>query len=274
MLLHIAFPWLLGPLWNDWARDNRARWYGAWRAGDVLLGLAMLLAWAFRPASAAAMRIVTAVLHADGWARGQWRSAIRCKVMRAVLVVRADSLPVLLFPFSGWPRAWVALATLRRPLDTGLRFALCWLVPVFVVFSIISGKQLYYPLPEFGWWHVATGGALCSVARAAPGAGRKRIGWARWPLGVGGICVRHLPVRAAVSGCAPTTCTANGSTAPRRYSRYFQRGCSCCWACLLLLRGRGEMRRVAVAGLFGVLALNTLFTLTLWHNYDLSPARR
>jgi hypothetical protein len=40
---------------------------------------------------------------------------------------------------------------------------------------------------------------------------------------------------------------------------------------LLLVRGRGEMRRVAVAGLLGALALNTLFTLTLWHKYDLSP---
>jgi hypothetical protein len=29
---------------------------------------------------------------------------------------------------------------------------------------------------------------------------------------------------------------------------------------------------VALAGLVGVLALNTLFTLTLWHKYDLSPA--
>jgi hypothetical protein len=42
--------------------------------------------------------------------------------------------------------------------------------------------------------------------------------------------------------------------------------------CLLLVRGRGEMRRVALAGLVGVLALNSLFTLTLWHKYDLSPA--
>jgi hypothetical protein len=42
--------------------------------------------------------------------------------------------------------------------------------------------------------------------------------------------------------------------------------------CLLLVRGRGEMRRLAVAGLLGALALNTLFTLTLWHKYDLSPA--
>jgi len=40
---------------------------------------------------------------------------------------------------------------------------------------------------------------------------------------------------------------------------------------LLLLRGRGEMRRLAFAGLIGTLALNTLFTLTLWHRYDLRP---
>jgi hypothetical protein len=40
---------------------------------------------------------------------------------------------------------------------------------------------------------------------------------------------------------------------------------------LLLLRGRGELRRLAVAGLAGVLALNTLFTLTLWTRWDLRP---
>src|SRR5699024_3299714 len=28
MPLHATFPWLLGPLWNDWARGHRARWYG------------------------------------------------------------------------------------------------------------------------------------------------------------------------------------------------------------------------------------------------------
>jgi hypothetical protein len=41
--------------------------------------------------------------------------------------------------------------------------------------------------------------------------------------------------------------------------------------CLLLLPVRGETRRLSAAGLFGVLALNTLFTLTVWHRYDLSP---
>jgi hypothetical protein len=37
------------------------------------------------------------------------------------------------------------------------------------------------------------------------------------------------------------------------------------------LRGRGELRRLAVAGLVGTLALNSLFTLTMWPRYDLRP---
>ncbi len=45
MLLHVIFPWLLGPLWNDWAGQHRARWYGRGVLA-LLLGGAMLLAWA------------------------------------------------------------------------------------------------------------------------------------------------------------------------------------------------------------------------------------
>ena len=41
---------------------------------------------------------------------------------------------------------------------------------------------------------------------------------------------------------------------------------------LLLLRGRGEMRRLAFAGLIGTVSLNALFTLGLWYRYDLAPA--
>jgi hypothetical protein len=55
------------------------------------------------------------------------------------------------------------------------------------------------------------------------------------------------------------------------YSRYFAILFALLGA-LLLLRGRGEMRRLAVAGLVGTLAFNALFTLTAWHKYDLTPS--
>ncbi|RDS84126.1 ArnT family glycosyltransferase [Dyella psychrodurans] len=269
MLLHIAFPWLLGPFWNDWAREHRTRWYGRGVLA-VLLGLAILLAWAI-PAgfsggdayrhrlffTQTAARVVDGVQHDEplqNHAHPFWWYV--------------PYLLVLAFPFSGWPRAWVALGTLRKPFDTGLRFALCWLVPVFVLFSVISGKQLYYLLPEYGGGMLLLAGAMAVMReRRVPLAENYWLG--SWPLGMGGIlfaiCLFAMPNLVAhhylhgewFEGAAP-------------YSRTFSVA-FLLLGCLLLLRGRGEMRRVAVAGLLGVLALNTLFTLTLWHKYDLSP---
>ncbi|MFM9834820.1 MAG: ArnT family glycosyltransferase [Methylophilaceae bacterium] len=58
--------------------------------------------------------------------------------------------PLLLFP-------WLFLGTFWRSLinnkaiysDFGFRFCLAWLVPVFIAFSLISGKQVHYVLPVF-----------------------------------------------------------------------------------------------------------------------------
>ncbi|WP_225737573.1 ArnT family glycosyltransferase [Dyella acidiphila] len=269
MLLHIVFPWLLGPLWNDWAREHRARWY-ARGALAVLLGLAMLLAWAI-PAGF------------SGGEAYRHRLFFTQTAGRVVKGVQTDqklqshphwigwyliSLPMLLFPFSAWPRVWVALGTLRRPLDSGLRFALCWLVPSFVVFSVISGKQWYYLLPEFAGWMLLLAGAI-AVLRERHDKLATSYWLGSWPLGVGSIVFAvllfALPALAPghrlhsewIEGAAPYS---------RNFSVMFL-----LLGGLLLLRGRGEMRRVALAGLVGVLALNTLFTLTLWHKYDLGP---
>lgn len=269
MLLHVIFPWLLGPLWNDWARQHRSRWYGR-GVLSLLLGGSMLLAWAL-PAgfsggdayrqrlffTQTAGRVVNKLSegkdlqnHAEPiWFYLQW-------------------LPLLLFPFSGWPRMWVAVAGLRRPLEPGLRFALCWLVPGFIVFSLISGKQLYYPLPEMGGIALLMAGAIAVLRERRPSlAGNGWLG--TWPLGVGGIVFAvllfALPLLVAgnyLHGEWPDT------AAP--YSRYFSVVFLLIGG-LLLLRGRGELRRLAVAGLVGVLALNTLFTLTLWTRWDLRP---
>ena len=265
MLLHIVFPWLLGPLWNDWASQHRARWYGR-GVLSLLLGGAMLLAWAL-PAgfsggeayrqrlffTQTAGRVVKAFDHAEPW---YWYVPV---------------VPLLLFPFSGWPRIWVALATLRRPLAPGVRFALCWLLPVFVTFSLISGKQPYYPLPEFGGVVLLMAGALVALRERRPVLAHNP--WlGTWPLGVFGIAL------AVFLFVLPLLVSGNylhdewlDAAAP--YSRYFS-VIFLLLGVLLLLRGRGELRRLAVAGLIGALALNTLFTLTLWPRYDLTPTVR
>ncbi|TAL92674.1 MAG: glycosyl transferase [Rhodanobacter sp.] len=270
MLLHVLFPWLLGPLWSDWASQHRARWYGR-GVLSLLLGGAMLLAWAvpagFAGGEAYRQRLFftqTAGRVVDKLAQGK-NLQNHAEPFWFYLLW----LPVLLFPFSGWPRMWVALAGLRRPLESGLRFALCWLLPVFVVFSLISGKQLYYPLPELAGIALLMAGAIAVLRERRPTlANHHWLG--TWPLGAGSI------VFAALLFALPLLVDHNvvhaewaDATAP--YSRYFS-VIFLLLGILTLLRGRGELRRLAVAGLTGVFALNALFTLTLWPRWDLRPA--
>ncbi len=269
MLLHVIFPWLLGPLWNDWASEHRGRWYGRGLLA-VLLGGAMLLAWAlpagFTGGEAYRQRLFftqTAARVVDKMAEGKHLQNHAGPFWFYLLW-----LPVLLFPFSGWPRIWVAIASLRRPLEPGLRFALCWLLPTFIVFSLISGKQLYYPLPELGGMALLMAGAIAALREHRPElAYNAALG--TWPLGLGGIAFSVvLFVLPFMVDSPHLQGQWVGAIAP--YSRYFS-VVFFLVGVLLLLRGRGELRRLAVAGLIGVLALNTLFTLTVWSRWDLHP---
>ncbi len=56
-------------------------------------------------------------------------------------------LPLLLFPWVFLPTLWRQAARIRwsRP---GLRLALVWTLPAMLAFSLISGKQLHYLVPE------------------------------------------------------------------------------------------------------------------------------
>jgi 4-amino-4-deoxy-L-arabinose transferase-like glycosyltransferase len=272
MLLHVVFPWLLGPLWSDWARQHRGRWYGR-GVLSLLLGAGMLLAWAlpagFAGGDAYRQKLFftqTAGRMVDGLPQAQDLQSHAQPVWWYLM-----ALPLLLFPFSLWPRLWVALATLRRPLESGLRFALCWLLPVLVTFSLISGKQLYYPLPELGGVALLMAAAIAVLRERRPALATN--GWlGTWPLALGSITLAVflfvLPLLVAgnyLHGDWPD------AAAP--YSRYFS-VVFLLLGGLLLLRGRGELRRLAVAGLIGALTLNSLFTLTLWPRYDLRPSAR
>src|SRR3569623_141875 len=56
-------------------------------------------------------------------------------------------IPLLLFPWVGWPRLWVAALRWHTPVGDGERILVAWLVPTLLGFSLISGKQVYYLLP-------------------------------------------------------------------------------------------------------------------------------
>ncbi|MCK5876418.1 MAG: glycosyltransferase family 39 protein [Candidatus Marithrix sp.] len=56
--------------------------------------------------------------------------------------------PLALFPLSFWLPVWRSLFQLPKYWnDKGIRFCVLWIVPVFISFSLISGKQLHYLLP-------------------------------------------------------------------------------------------------------------------------------
>ncbi|MEO9080442.1 MAG: glycosyl transferase, partial [Rhodanobacter sp.] len=136
-------------------------------------------------------------------------------------------------------------------------------------FSLISGKQLYYPLPELGGMTLLMAGAIAVLREHRPAlAGSPWLG--TWPLGVSGIAFAGL-LFALPLLVRNNYLDADWASMAAPYSRYFSMIFLLLGA-LLLLRGRGELRRLAIAGLIGVLALNTLFTLTLWPHWDLRPA--
>ncbi len=261
MLLHVGLVWLLGPWWQPWARAHRRAWYG-YGVLALLGGVLMLLAWVLPAAwlggplyremllfRQTAGRVVDSFAHAHPF---WWYLPL---------------LPLLLFPFSLWPRAWAALGSLGRPFEPGQKFLIAWLLPVLLAFSLISGKQAYYPLPEFGGLVLLLAFALARMRERHPH--RERNAWlGPWPLAL--FCVAL-----ALTLFALPWLSAHGDLA-HHYALRAVAVHSASYgvaylllAAFLLLRGRGELRRIAVVGLLGALTANALFTQTLWRDYDL-----
>lgn len=322
MVVHVLFPFLLGPLWNEWARQNKARWYGFGVLG-LLLGFAILLAWAIPAGESGgeayrqrlfftqtAGRVVDAkVQDLQNHARPAWYYFL--------------FLPVLLFPLSGWLRGLVAvpttlfrrpwragttaalvcagislllllasaagghfpgwaenilvvlvllplfLALARQPLEPGLRFLVAWLLPTLLTFSLITGKQLYYVLPELAGVTMLVAASVADL-RERHKALASHYALGTWPLSLGAflLAIALFAMPSVVPSRFPDNIWLVGM-AP--YARFFG-VIFIVLGALLLLRGRGEMRRLAFAGLIGTVALNALFTLGLWYRYDLTPA--
>ena len=132
----LAFWWQPGLEWKRWM-------------GGVLLatglGAAIALAWAI-PAGISGGE---AYRNAIFWGQTADRM-VDSFAHRRPFWWYLPLLPVVLFPWFVWPGFWKALAHHRRTgLDRGTRFCIAWMLPVFIAFSFISGKQPHYLVPMF-----------------------------------------------------------------------------------------------------------------------------
>ena len=142
VLLHLLTVAVLAPWWRPGLQWKR--WYGGMLLA-VLGGAAIALAWA----------IPAAIQGGDDYARMIFWGQTAGRVADSFAHKRAfwwylPLLPLLFFPWLLWPALWRRLVEMTREgLDHGLRFCLAWLLPVFFVFSLISGKQIHYLVPLF-----------------------------------------------------------------------------------------------------------------------------
>lgn len=142
VLLHLLPIAVLAPWWNPglpWGR-----WFGGVGLA-VVLGATIALAWAI-PAGAAGGE---AYRNAIFWGQTANRM-VESFAHRRPFWWYLPLLPLALYPWFAWSGFWKALARHRRSgLDRGTRFCLAWMLPIFLAFSFISGKQPHYLVPLF-----------------------------------------------------------------------------------------------------------------------------
>ena len=142
ILLHLLPVAVLAPWWHPGLR--RTRWFGGVLLA-VGLGAAIALAWAIPAGNAGGEAYRNAIF----WGQTADRM-VESFAHRRPFWWYVPLLPLLLFPVFVWPGFWRGLAAhVRAGLDRGTRFCLAWMLPVFVAFSFISGKQPHYLVPLF-----------------------------------------------------------------------------------------------------------------------------
>jgi hypothetical protein len=156
-------PALLGPWWIGYAAQRPWRWYGG-----LVVALAAALAVAGVWVLLAYEEVGTAFVHTILWDQSATRvvhSFAHARPWWFYLPV----LPIFLLPWIAWPTAWRALLTPGEVRAD--RLVMATVIPSFVVFSLISGKQPHL-LPIVPMCALRLGSHL--ARRPAPGLARLR----------------------------------------------------------------------------------------------------
>ena len=142
--LYIIFPMLFGPLWTP-QKMKPLKWYGGCLAAIALSTLPVLL-WLIPVLSQSSDKFAYWLVweQTAGRITGNFNDAHIRPVWFYLPV-----LPVLFLPWAFFPSFWQGLKNIKQHLKSewAVRFLLLWTLPVFLAFSLISGKQPHYLVP-------------------------------------------------------------------------------------------------------------------------------
>lgn len=144
ILLQILPLALLAPWWMRGAANkcNLGRWYLSVLIA-VIVGILILLAWAVPAGIYGGPKYQ----HEIFWGQTADRM-VKSFAHRRPIYWYLPMLPVMLFPWLFALPIWRALVkSVGMIKEQGVRFCLAWFIPVFIAFSLISGKQPHYLLP-------------------------------------------------------------------------------------------------------------------------------
>lgn len=137
--LAVLAPWWMGSSAN---KPNLRRWYLSILIA-VIVGALILLAWAIPAGIYGGAQYQKEIF----WGQTADRM-VKSFAHRLPLYWYVPMLPLMLFPWLFALPVWRALGKAVAAIDEqGVRFCLAWFIPVFIAFSLISGKQPHYLLP-------------------------------------------------------------------------------------------------------------------------------
>ena len=148
ILLHVLPVALAAPLWAPHLEGARLPSAKQWYVGvaiAVLIGATIGLAWAIPAALSGGPKFAHEIFIGQSAGR-----MVESFAHKRPFWWFAAWFPVMFLPWTIWPELWkAALRHGKIGADAGIRLCLIWFAAAFVAFSLISGKQLHYLLPEF-----------------------------------------------------------------------------------------------------------------------------
>ncbi len=144
VLLHILPVALLAPVWLTKPAQGWFYWYRGLGIA-ILIGAAIALSWAIPAAMVGGTEYGTAIFW--GQTAGRMVNSFRHQHPWWWYL---PWFPVIMFPWLLWSSFWRGITHIfRTQYDRGIRFCITWVVSVFILMSLVSGKQLHYLLPLF-----------------------------------------------------------------------------------------------------------------------------